>query len=279
MSPDEVAEMETGAAQNPPMTEKEIMMQNAQRLREMEKPKVEVGPPKSEKTPVSEVLRERLERDFLDGPATTEPKDSRGIPLSVEIPPGHYVLGGRLVPSKETAEEAVRTLLRYIGEDPERNGLLETPARVARALVEMTTGYNEKPDKILAKVFDEPYDEIIVVRDIPFTSICEHHMLVFEGTVDIGYLPGQVVGLSKLARLVDCFSRRLQIQERMTKQIEEAIRTHLYAKGVAVVVKATHSCMSCRGVRKPGASMVTSAMTGVFRDKPEARSEFLSLCK
>ena len=195
------------------------------------------------------------------------------------IPPGWYMVGDRLVPSKETAEDAVRVLLAYAGEDPKRDGLLETPARVAKALIEMTCGYSERPGKILSKVFDEPYDEVIVVRDIPFTSLCEHHLLVFEGTVDVGYLPGKVVGLSKLARLVDCFSRRLQIQERLTKQIEEAVRIHLYARGVAVVVKATHSCMSCRGVRKPGASMVTSSMSGVFRDKPEARAEFLSLCK
>lgn len=185
----------------------------------------------------------------------------------------------RLKPAPAMVEEAVRILLRSVGENPDRDGLKETPKRVVKALAEMTAGYLEKPEEILSKCFDEPYDEVIVVRDIPFTSMCEHHMLPFIGTVDVGYLPGKVVGLSKIARLVDCFSRRLQIQERLTKEIQDAITKHLLAKGVAVVVKATHSCMSCRGVRKPGAEMVTSAMSGCFRDNSSARAEFLSLCK
>lgn len=175
--------------------------------------------------------------------------------------------------------DAVVRLLQYIGEDPKRDGLKRTPARVARALREMTQGMREDPEIILSVTFDQLYDEVIILRDIPFVSLCEHHMLPFSGTVDIGYIPGKVVGLSKLARLVDCFSQRLQIQERLTVQIAESIKQYLNALGVAVVVKAVHSCMSCRGVKKTGAEMVTSAMLGVFREKTEARAEFLSLCK
>lgn len=180
------------------------------------------------------------------------------------------------------AEDAVRLLLRYIGQDPERAGIKDTPPRVVKALVEMTRGYQDDPEKILARTFDEQYDEVIIVRGIPFTSLCEHHLLSFTGVVDLGYLPqenGPVVGLSKLARLVDCFGCRLQVQERLTKEIADAIEKYLNARGVAVVVRAQHSCMSCRGVRKPGAEMVTSVMRGVFRDNPEARQEFLALCQ
>lgn len=196
------------------------------------------------------------------------------------IPQDHVGIDGKVYPSQAAAEDAVVVLLRYIGEDPQRSGIVDTPKRVAKALKEMTAGYSEDPVKILSTVFDQEYDEVIVVKDIPFTSLCEHHVLPFVGTVDIGYLPdGRVVGLSKLARLVDCFSRRLQIQERMTKQIADAIESCLNARGVAVIVSASHACMSCRGVRKPGAAMVTSVMKGVFRDKPEARAEFLELCR
>jgi GTP cyclohydrolase I len=175
-------------------------------------------------------------------------------------------------------EDAVTRLLQYLGEDVTRQGLVETPKRVCKALREMTVGYSESPEKILGTVFEQDYDEVVICRGIPFTSLCEHHMLPFTGTADVGYLPGKVVGLSKLARLVDCFSRRLQMQERLTKQIADALMQYLEAKGAAVVVRGQHACMSCRGVRKPGADMVTSVMLGVFRDKPEARAEFLSLC-
>lgn len=213
---------------------------------------------------------------------------------------GHYrePRTGRIVPSISEAEEAVKTLLLYIGENPERDGLKETPKRVVRALREMTRGYYDQgPEVILSKVFDQSYDEVIVVRNIPFVSLCEHHMLPYNGTVDIGYLPGassshrrspppdlpssevhtRVVGLSKLARLVDYYSKRLTIQERLTQQIAQSIAGNLHAQGVGVIIRAQHSCMSCRGVTKPGSEMVTSCMLGVFRTKPEARAELLSL--
>lgn len=176
-------------------------------------------------------------------------------------------------------EDAVVRLLEFIGENPKREGLVETPGRVTRAYKEMTSGYQEDPKQILSKVFDEQYDEVVILKGCPFTSLCEHHLLSFTGTVDVGYLPGKVVGLSKLARLVECFSKRLQVQERMTKQIADALSEHLQARGVAVVVKANHSCMACRGVKKPGTLMITSSMLGAFRDKPEARAEFLNLCR
>lgn len=217
------------------------------------------------------------------------------------IPQEHYrePRTGRIVPSISEAEEAVKTLLLYIGENPERDGLKETPKRVVRALREMTRGYYDQgPEVILSKVFDQSYDEVIVVRNIPFVSLCEHHMLPYNGTVDIGYLPGassshrrspppdlpssevhtRVVGLSKLARLVDYYSKRLTIQERLTQQIAQSIAGNLHAQGVGVIIRAQHSCMSCRGVTKPGSEMVTSCMLGVFRTKPEARAELLSLC-
>lgn len=177
------------------------------------------------------------------------------------------------------AENAVRLLLSYLGQNPASDGLRDTPGRVVRALVEMTKGYKDEPKEILGRVFDVSYDQVVILRDIEFTSLCEHHLLVFSGTVDIGYIPGRVVGLSKLARLVDCFAHRLQVQERMTNEIAQAIHEHLEAKGVAVVVRAQHSCMACRGVRKPGAEMVTSAMLGLFRSEAAARAEFLSLCR
>lgn len=180
---------------------------------------------------------------------------------------------------KLAAEAAVRQLLMAIGETTERDGLRDTPARVVRALIEMTSGKDLNPAQILATTFDEHSDEIVLVTGIRFTSLCEHHLLPFIGTVDVGYLPGNgVVGLSKLARLVECFARRLQVQERMTRQIAEAIQIHLQAQGVGVVVRAHHSCMGCRGVRQQDAQMITSAMLGVFRDRAEVRAEFLTLC-
>lgn len=179
-----------------------------------------------------------------------------------------------------SAEAAVRSLLLHIGEDPDREGLLKTPARVAKALREMTAGYNDDPDEILSARFDsDGYDEMVLLRGIKFVSLCEHHMLVFAGIASVGYVPGnRVVGISKLARLVQCYAKRLQIQERMTRQIADAIEEHVQPLGCGVVVRARHSCMGCRGVRQPEADMVTSAMTGALRDRPEARAEFLSLC-
>jgi GTP cyclohydrolase I len=176
------------------------------------------------------------------------------------------------------AEEAVTALLRLVGEDPQRDGLLDTPRRVVKAFLEMTAGYDESPADILSKTFAEHSDELIVLRGIDFHSMCEHHLLPFQGVAHVGYLPGKVVGISKLARLVHCFARRLQIQERMTQQIASAVETHLEARGVGVIVSAHHLCMGCRGVRLPNTQLVTSSMLGTLRNSAETRSEFLRLC-
>ena len=174
-------------------------------------------------------------------------------------------------------EDAVRRLLQWVGEDPNRDGLKETPKRVTKAFRELCAGYSEDPKNILSKTFDEPCDEMIVVRDIAFNSTCEHHLLPFNGIVHVGYIPGKVVGLSKIARLVDCYSRRLQIQERLTSQIADSILSCLDAQGVAVVINAHHACMGCRGVKKPTAKMLISAMRGLLKTDHVARSEFLQL--
>jgi len=181
--------------------------------------------------------------------------------------------------SERAARDAVVDLLRFIGEDPARDGLADTPDRVIRAWREMTAGYDQDPAEILGRTFDEPSDELIVLSGVAFHSVCEHHLLPFQGTACVGYLPGKVVGISKLARLVDCFARRLQIQERVTRQIAEAIMLHLDARGAAVIVRAHHLCMGCRGVRQPGADMITSSMAGSLRTDATTRSEFLRLCK
>ncbi len=175
-------------------------------------------------------------------------------------------------------EAAVREILAAVGEDPSREGLLETPARVARMYAELFSGLKEDPREHLKKFFVEKYDEIVLVRDISFNSMCEHHMLPFMGKVHIGYLPsGRVIGLSKLARVVEVVSKRPQVQERMTETIANLLVDELGAKGVAVVIEATHSCMSIRGVRKPGSVCVTSAMKGTFRSNLSSRSEILTL--
>jgi GTP cyclohydrolase IA len=182
-------------------------------------------------------------------------------------------------PSRGEAEQAVRTLIRRAGEHPEREGLLDTPGRVVRAYEEWFEGYDQDPVEILQRTFEDVggYDEIVVLRDIPFQSCCEHHMAAIQGTVHVGYLPrSRVVGISKLARVVDAYARRLQVQERLTAQIADTIDEVLKPRGVAVVVKATHACMSTRGVRKHGASMVTSRMLGAFREDPATRQEFLT---
>lgn len=179
--------------------------------------------------------------------------------------------------TREEAEEAVRMLLRYVGEDVSRDGLRDTPKRVARAWRELTGGYDEDPASILGTTFAEECDELVVLRGISFYSTCEHHMLPFYGEATVGYLPGRVVGISKLARLVSCFARRLQIQERLTMQIADAIEQHLEARGVGVILEAHHLCMGCRGVRQPETAMLTSAMRGVLRKDAIARSEFLRL--
>ena len=180
--------------------------------------------------------------------------------------------------SAAEAESAVETLLRLVGENPGRDGLCETPSRVVKALVEMTAGYDESPEEILSKTFAEHSDELIVLRGIDFYSICEHHLLPFHGVAHVGYLPGKVVGISKLARLVNCFARRLQIQERLTQQVAQAVQTHLEARGTGVIITAHHLCMGCRGVKLPATQLVTSAMLGSLRNHGETRSEFLRLC-
>ena len=177
--------------------------------------------------------------------------------------------------------ELVGSLLVELGEDPERQGLQATPDRVSRALRELTDGYGVKPEEVVAgAVFDQDYDEMVVVKDIPFYSLCEHHMLPFFGTVDVGYLPrGKVIGLSKIPRLVEVFSHRLQIQEQLTREIAEALNGTLAPKGVGVVVEARHLCMEMRGVETPGGHMMTSCMLGTFRRDPRTRAEFLDLVR
>lgn len=183
-------------------------------------------------------------------------------------------------PDRAQAEEAVRTLLAWAGDDPRREGLHDTPARVVRAFEEWFSGYGEDPAELLRRTFEETdgYDEMVVLRDISFVSHCEHHLAPIVGKAHIGYLPHhRVVGISKLARIVEAYARRLQIQERMTAQIANAIESVLQPRGVAVVVDATHECMTTRGVYKPGVSMVTSRMTGAFREDPMTRREFLAV--
>ena len=183
-------------------------------------------------------------------------------------------------PTRQQAEDAVRTLIQWAGDNPEREGLLQTPARVARAYREYFSGYESDPMQILATTFSEVdgYDEMVVLKDIRFESYCEHHMVPIIGRAHVAYLPEhRVVGISKLARLVDVYAKRLQIQEKMTVQIADALNTVLQPKGVAVILEAAHQCMSTRGVHKPGASLVTSRMLGAFRDDPSTRREFLSI--
>jgi len=175
-------------------------------------------------------------------------------------------------------QNAVREILAAVGEDPDREGLLETPARVARMYAELFSGLHDDPRVHLQKVFTEKYDEIVVVKDISFNSMCEHHLLPFMGHAHIGYLPnGKVLGLSKLARVVESVSHRPQVQERMTEEIARLMESELDAKGVGVVVEATHTCMTIRGVRKPGSLCVTSAMKGIFRTNMSSRAEIMQL--
>jgi GTP cyclohydrolase I len=182
-------------------------------------------------------------------------------------------------PSRSDAEEAIRTLIRWAGDNPNRQGLLGTPARVARAYEEWFSGYTEEPRDYLSRTFDEVagYDEMVVLRDIAFESHCEHHLAPIIGRAHIGYLPrNRVVGISKLARLVDVYARRLQIQEKMTAEIASCLDSVLRPFGVAVVIEAAHQCMTTRGVHKSSVTMVTSQMLGVFRKRVETRQEFLS---
>ncbi len=183
-------------------------------------------------------------------------------------------------PDREAAEEAVRTLIRWAGDDPEREGLRGTPERVARAYEEWFSGYDDDPKAILQRTFEETdgYDEMIVLRDIRLETFCEHHLAPIVGKIHVAYLPEhRVVGISKLARLVEAFARRLQIQEKLTAQIANTIHEVLEPKGVAVVIEAAHQCMTTRGVHKPGAVMVTSRMLGIFRSDPKTRREVLAM--
>jgi len=183
-------------------------------------------------------------------------------------------------PTREQAEEAVRTLLRWAGDDPDREGLRDTPSRVARSYKEFFSGYGVDPFALLERTFEETdgYDEIVLLRDIRLESTCEHHMAPIIGRVHVAYLPHRrVVGISKLARVVDAYAKRLQIQEKLTAQIANTIQDVLEPKGVAVVVEAAHQCMTTRGVHKPGVTMVTSRMLGAFRDNAETRRELLAM--
>lgn len=178
----------------------------------------------------------------------------------------------------ERIEKAVREILLAVGEDPDREGLQETPARVARMYAEMFSGLHRDPRIHLQKVFSEKYDEVVLIKDISFCSMCEHHLLPFSGRAHVGYLPdGKVVGLSKLARVVEEVARRPQVQERMTEDIAAMIEAELGARGVAVVLEASHSCMTIRGIRKPGSMCITSSMRGVFRENLSSRAEILGL--
>ena len=178
----------------------------------------------------------------------------------------------------EKIKKAVRDILVAVGEDVEREGLKDTPDRVARMYAELLGGMREDPKKHLRSVFTENYEEIVLLRDIPFYSICEHHMMPFIGSAHVAYLPsGSVLGVSKLARIVDSFARRLQTQERLTYQIADFIMNSLQSQGVAVVLEAWHSCMTIRGIKKPGSTMVTSALRGIFKRDPKSRSEIMSL--
>lgn len=181
---------------------------------------------------------------------------------------------------RERIARAVREILISVGENPDREGLRDTPQRVARMYEELFSGLTENPADLLSTSFTERYDELVVLRDISFNSICEHHLMPFEGKAHVAYLPdGKVAGISKLARVVEAFARRPQVQERLTTQIAGLLMERLEAKGVAVVISAVHTCMTCRGVRKPGSVMITSAVLGLCRSDPRTRAEVMSLLR
>ncbi|MCM8730159.1 GTP cyclohydrolase I FolE [Hephaestia sp. GCM10023244] len=193
---------------------------------------------------------------------------------------GAAVADPSAIPVPDDVADAVKTLIRWAGDDPDREGLLDTPRRVARAWKEYCAGYDDDPAHHLSRVFEEVggYDEIVLLKDIPFQSHCEHHMAPIHGTAHIAYLPrNHVVGISKLARVLHAYARRLQVQERLTAEVADCIWNALHPVGVAVVIQATHACMAARGVRTPGVAMVTSRMMGAFRDDERSRREVLAL--
>ncbi len=197
--------------------------------------------------------------------------------------PGTSPVEGRARPTREAAEEAVRTLIAWAGDDPQREGLVDTPRRVTEAYREFYAGYDQNPNDALDRTFEDvgDYDDVVLVRDIPFYSHCEHHMVPFIGKAHVAYYPtdGKVVGLSKLARVVEVFARRLQTQERLTGDIVAAIDEALKPRGIAVMIEAEHQCMTLRGVRAYGASTVTTQFTGAFRDEPAEQIRFMTLVK
>ncbi len=203
-------------------------------------------------------------KEFMHGSLAFEEEDASGaVPPSIDLP---------------RIERAIREILFAVGEDPDREGLRDTPARVARMYAELFSGLHVDPREHVRKFFTEKYDEVVLVTDISFESMCEHHLMPFMGKAHIGYLPdGRVIGLSKLARVVEGVARRPQVQERMTEQIADLLVEELRAKGVAVVIEAVHTCMTVRGVRKPGCVCVTSAMKGAFRTSPSTRAEIMTL--
>src|SRR5215831_18650021 len=204
----------------------------------------------------------------------------RAVPMSQAPKPSND--SQILRPSRAEAEEAIRTLLRWAGDDPSREGLRDTPARVARAYEDWFSGYRDDPEAYLARTFEEVegYDEMVVLKDIRFESHCEHHLAPIIGRAHVGYLPDRkVVGISKLARVVDAYARRLQVQEKMSAQIANCIQHILEPKGVAVVIEASHECMTTRGIHKTGVTMVTSMMLGAFRDDARTRREFLAMIR
>ncbi len=208
--------------------------------------------------------------------ATAEDIDKLTGSLAGEIDTPEATADGNV--DHERIAAAVREILLAVGEDPDREGLLQTPDRVARMYAELLGGLHEDPRLHLKKFFTEQYDEVVLVRDISFNSVCEHHLMPFMGKAHIGYMPdGKVIGLSKLARVVEVVARRPQVQERMTEQIANLLEEELNARGVAVVIEAAHTCMTVRGVRKPGSICVTSAMKGIFRSNLSTRSEIMQL--
>ncbi len=203
-------------------------------------------------------------------------------PLKPSIARANHEIAPAQKPSREEAEAAVRVLLRWAGDDPTREGLRDTPKRVVKAYEELFSGYKQDAGQILSTVFEdvEGYDDMVLVRDIPFASHCEHHMVPFVGKAHVAYFPSEgVVGLSKLARVVEVFARRLQTQETMTAQITEAIDDALRPRGIAVLIDAEHMCMSMRGVQKHGASTITTRFTGLFRDEPAEQARFFTMVR